>query len=191
MFMPVNNKGGKNPNYPSPAAAQSLTELAEAGLAVANAIAPVNAVPYVGPDGGHIGSLTEAAIGMVKAIGRVADGLESIASELCKNPDEQPNTPPATPPATKSNATGTPLRTCTFVEASAVFAGCTLAWQAFAAAEPDYSWGNNVRSLVSPDGLSASLEEVDASLLQVRTEVATVIARLKVMDPSLLIDLEN
>ena len=79
--------------------------------------------------------------------------------------------------------------TCEFVQASDVFKECHHAMEAFAESDPPCSWGENNRSLVTPEVIINALKEIDAE--DVQDEVDTVLERLKALPTDLYIDLEN
>ena len=74
---------------------------------------------------------------------------------------------------------------CLFVCGSDVFQGCSEAWSEFSESDPDCSWGNNNRSLVSRDFLLTALEEVDAKNVEIVRE------RVERLPVAVYIDLEN
>jgi hypothetical protein len=74
---------------------------------------------------------------------------------------------------------------CLFVCGSDVFRGCRETWLAFSESDPDCSWGNNNRSLVSRDFLLTALDEVDAKGVEVVRE------RIERLPVEVYIDLEN
>ena len=51
-----------------------------AGKSIAHAITPLDAMPFPTEDGGQIGSLTEAAIGISKSLMEVALALDRLAT---------------------------------------------------------------------------------------------------------------
>lgn len=83
------------------------------------------------------------------------------------------------------------VQRCEFVEASDVFKDCQEAWTCFADSEPDCSWGNNNRTMVTPNTIIESLEEAhfeDEPNLE--KEIDVVIKRLKELG-QMYVDLEN
>lgn len=80
------------------------------------------------------------------------------------------------------------VKTCSFVEASDVFANHRLAWDAFAGAEPDCCWGSNNRTLVLPTIIIDTFNDIDCDGIE--DEVASVIKRLESLGQT-YIDLEN
>lgn len=94
------------------------------------------------------------------------------------------------------------VETCTFVSASNVFDGLPLAWDLFANSDPDCTWGDNNRSMVTPDVIIDALagimdgnmdpaddeegEEISLETQQVRQ----VASRLRALAQT-YIDLEN
>ena len=79
-------------------------------------------------------------------------------------------------------------QTCVFVEASNVFKDLPLAWNCFSESEPDCSWGDNNRTMVTPDTIIDALENADCDGCE--DEVASVIERLKSLGET-YVDLEN
>lgn len=84
-----------------------------------------------------------------------------------------------------------PVLTCQFVESSEVFKDCHNAMEVFSECDPDCSWGNNNRTLVTPDTIINALEDAYIDEASVATEIDTVLARLRELDPTMYVDLEN
>lgn len=81
------------------------------------------------------------------------------------------------------------IKTCKFVEVSDVFAKHGLAWDVFVNSNPNCSWGDNNRSLVTPDVIIDALEDASCDGV-VRKQVNAVVERLKSLGQT-YIDLEN
>ena len=77
-----------------------------------------------------------------------------------------------------------PIQTCQYVEASYVFKDCPKAWDAFSNGD---TWGDNNRTLVTPDVILLVLDQSDDSE---HKEVKKVIKRLESLGQT-YIDLEN
>ena len=90
------------------------------------------------------------------------------------------------------------VKQCSFVESSEVFEGCPLALDAFANSEPACSWGDNDRSLVTPDVIRTAPEDAvslpdpadDEEPTEEQKQVAIVFGRLDSVGET-YIDLEN
>lgn len=84
-----------------------------------------------------------------------------------------------------------PIQTCQYVEASYVFKDCPLAWDVFSNGEPDCSWGDNNRTLVTPDLIFNLLDERSAENgKRAKAQIKTVLKRLVKLGQT-YIDLEN
>jgi len=79
------------------------------------------------------------------------------------------------------------VHTAKFVKASEVFANHRPVWDAFSESDPDFSWGNNNRTLASRDGLISALEGLDDDVPGVKV----MIDLLSTLDDETYIDLEN
>lgn len=77
------------------------------------------------------------------------------------------------------------IEKCLFVCSTEVFKGHDEVWNEFNDSDPDCSWGNNNRTLVSRDFLLTALEDIDAE------GVETVRDRLERLPAEVYIDLEN
>lgn len=82
-------------------------------------------------------------------------------------------------------------QTCQFVTASEVFKGYGLAWDVFINCEPRCTWGDNNRSLVTPDVVIDALEDSEPDAGKQEQQVAQVVERLKKIPEGVYIDLEN
>lgn len=91
---------------------------------------------------------------------------------------------------------------CRFVLASDLFAGCPMAMNAFANGDPDCSWGDNNRTMVTEDVIRRLLEDVvdipesdepldDEPLDDEQQQTKLVLERLKNIPDDCYIDLEN
>lgn len=88
-------------------------------------------------------------------------------------------------------------KTCNFIEVSSIFRlnnalmkPCTLAWDVFVNSDPKCTWGDNNRSLVTPDVIIDALENSDFDE-NAKDQVEEVLQRLKSIEPNIYIDLEN
>lgn len=82
-----------------------------------------------------------------------------------------------------------PVETCQYVESSKVFKDFPKAWDVFFNSEPDCSWGDNNRTLVSPSTIINALNGCDCEDDE-QVEVDNVIAILEGLGET-YIDLEN
>lgn len=80
--------------------------------------------------------------------------------------------------------------TCEFVEASEVFMGFGLAWDVFINGDPACTWGDNNRSMVTPDVIINALEESEYEEAEAK-QVEQVVQTLKSLPPDMYVDLEN
>jgi hypothetical protein len=83
------------------------------------------------------------------------------------------------------------IKTCQYVEASEIFKGYGLAWDVFINSDPDCSWGDNNRSLVSVDVIIDNLENTDFDSGNEQCQVEQVIKILKSIPLDVYVDLEN
>jgi hypothetical protein len=83
------------------------------------------------------------------------------------------------------------IKTCQYVEASEIFKGYGLAWDVFINSDPDCSWGDNNRSLVSVDVIIDNLENTDFDSGNEQRQVEQVIKILKSIPLDVYVDLEN
>lgn len=77
------------------------------------------------------------------------------------------------------------IEKCLFVCSTEVFKDHDEVWNEFNESDPDCSWGNNNRTLVSRDFLLTALEDIDAE------GVEAVRDRLESLPAEVYIDLEN
>ena len=82
-------------------------------------------------------------------------------------------------------------QTCQFVTASDLFKGYSRAWNLFVNCEPRCTWGDNNRSLVTPDVIIDALEDSDPDEGKEQKQVAQVVERLKGIPNDVYVDLEN
>lgn len=84
------------------------------------------------------------------------------------------------------------IETCQYVPASDVFKDCPKAWSIFIDSDPDCSWGNNNRTLVTKEVILLAIEnywyDEDEENEDGR---GTVADRLESLDESVYVDLEN
>jgi hypothetical protein len=83
------------------------------------------------------------------------------------------------------------IKTCRYVEASEIFKGFGLAMDVFINSDPDCSWGDNNRSMVTADVIINALEESDLNVGNEAKQVEQVIKILDSLEPDVYIDLEN
>jgi hypothetical protein len=81
-------------------------------------------------------------------------------------------------------------QTCEFVSVSDVFKGCKMAWNAFANSDPDCTWGDNNRSLVTPDVIYNQLDDYSADTKEEQRQISIVKKRLTKLGQT-YIDLES
>lgn len=62
--------------------AAAINAVAQAGTAIANALTPINALGLQTPNGGHVGSLTEAVVYAAENLGRIADAIQDLADAV-------------------------------------------------------------------------------------------------------------
>ena len=89
------------------------------------------------------------------------------------------------------------VKTCLFVEGTEVFKDCPNALVVFFESNPDCSWGDNNRTLVSPDVIIDSIESIvdlsepDNDEKSLDSQVRTVFERLDGLPENVYVDLEN
>jgi hypothetical protein len=89
------------------------------------------------------------------------------------------------------------VKSCQFVEATEVFKDCMKAWDIFCESNPDCSWGDNNRTMVSRDVIVNAIEsffdveDEDSDPNSTNAQVKKVFARLDNLDEHTYIDLEN
>lgn len=83
------------------------------------------------------------------------------------------------------------IKTCRYVQASEIFKGFGLAWDVFINSDPNCSWGDNNRSMVSADVIINALEESDLNVGNEAKQVEQVIKILDSLEPDVYVDLEN
>jgi hypothetical protein len=84
-------------------------------------------------------------------------------------------------------------QTCEFVSATDVFENCPLAWDVFSNSDPDCTWGDNNRSMVTPDVIYTQLDDIyddDDEQSEVARQVKLVKLRLHDLGQT-YIDLES
>lgn len=82
-------------------------------------------------------------------------------------------------------------QTCQFVSATEVFKGQDLAWDAFVNSNPNCTWGDNNRTLVTPDVIIDSLELTDFDAGDEENQINVALERLKKIPEGVYVDLEN
>jgi len=83
------------------------------------------------------------------------------------------------------------IKTCQFIEASEVFHGFGLAWDVFINSDPDCTWGDNNRSMVTADVIIDAMENSDTNVGNEQQQVEQVVQILKSLPQDTYIDLEN
>lgn len=83
------------------------------------------------------------------------------------------------------------IKTCQYVEASEVFKGFGLAWDVFINSDPQCSWGDNNRSMVTPDVIIDAMEESDLNEGNEQKQVEQVVKILRSLPQDMYVDLEN
>jgi hypothetical protein len=89
------------------------------------------------------------------------------------------------------------IKTCQYVEVSEVFKDFPSAWDLFCNSDPDCTWGDNNRTLVTKDVIINALENVvddyedDDYEDETGTEVKKVFDMLDQLEESVYVDLEN
>jgi hypothetical protein len=83
------------------------------------------------------------------------------------------------------------IKTCQYVEASEVFKGYGLAWDVFINSEPNCTWGDNNRSLVTPDVIIDAMENSDLNVGPEQRQVEQVVKILESLPQDMYVDLEN
>lgn len=83
------------------------------------------------------------------------------------------------------------IQTCKFVTASEVFKGFGLAWDVFINSDPNCSWGDNNRSMVTPDVIIDAMELSDLNVGNEERQVEQVAKILRELPEGVYIDLEN
>ena len=82
------------------------------------------------------------------------------------------------------------IQTCKYVSASEIFKDLGLAWDVFINSDPQCTWGDNNRSLVTGDVIINALEQSDIDAKQ-GLQVARVCKRLDSLEPEVYVDLES
>jgi hypothetical protein len=83
------------------------------------------------------------------------------------------------------------IQTCKFVGASEIFDGLGLAWDVFINSDPDCTWGDNNRSMVTADVIVDALELSDIDEGEQERQVNAVLERLKEIPQDVYVDLES
>lgn len=89
------------------------------------------------------------------------------------------------------------IKSCNFVEASEVFKDCIKAWDLFSESNPDCTWGDNNRTLVTKDVIINAIENVididdeDNEPASCSFQVKKLFGRLDELPEYTYIDLEN
>lgn len=81
------------------------------------------------------------------------------------------------------------IKSCKFVEASQIFKDCQKAWDIFVEGEPNCTWGDNNRSLVTPDVILNFFDYTDCEEDELQ-QVEVVKNRLGSLENT-YVDLEN
>lgn len=86
------------------------------------------------------------------------------------------------------------IRTCKFIDASDLFSDSVKAWNVFANSDPDCSWGDNNRTMVSPKTIIDVLEDSEESSDDIQLIIdkcKAIIEFSKPLNEPVYIDLEN
>ena len=83
------------------------------------------------------------------------------------------------------------IKTCSFIDASDLFEECPDAWQIFMDSDPPVSWGDANRTLVSPEFMTFVLEDCFSDDNQIARQIDLVLNKVKNLDFTTYIDLEN
>ena len=81
--------------------------------------------------------------------------------------------------------------TCEFVEVSEIFMGSSLAWDIFVNSDPNCTWGENNRSMVTTDVILDALENSEPNEGDESKQVEHVVKILKSLPHDMYVDLEN
>jgi hypothetical protein len=83
------------------------------------------------------------------------------------------------------------IKTCKYVEASEIFKDYGLAWDVFVNSDPDCTWGDNNRSLVTADVIVDVLENSEMNVGAEENHVRMVVERLRELPDDVYVDLET
>ena len=83
------------------------------------------------------------------------------------------------------------IKTCSFIDASDLFIGCPDAWQVFMDSDTPVSWGDASRTMVSPEFMTFMLEDCFSDDNQIARQIDLVLNKVKNLDFTTYIDLEN
>lgn len=83
------------------------------------------------------------------------------------------------------------IQTCKFVSASEIFKDLGLAWDVFINSDPQCTWGDNNRSLVTADVIYDAIEQSDLNEGNEERQVNLVLEKLKEIPQDVYVDLES
>lgn len=83
------------------------------------------------------------------------------------------------------------IKTCSFIEASDIFAECPDAWKLFLDSDPPVTWGDANRTMVSTDSMTFMLEDCFSDDNQIAQQIDLALRRVKTLHYDIYIDLEN
>jgi hypothetical protein len=83
------------------------------------------------------------------------------------------------------------IQTCKFVSASEIFKGLDRAWDVFINSDPQCTWGDNNRSLVTADVIVDAIEQSDIDEGEQDRQVNAVLEKLKEIPQDVYVDLES
>jgi hypothetical protein len=83
------------------------------------------------------------------------------------------------------------IQTCKYVNGTEIFEGLGLAWIVFINSDPNCTWGDNNRSMVTADVIYDALEQSDLNVGNEERQVNLVLGRLKEVPEGVYVDLEN
>lgn len=82
------------------------------------------------------------------------------------------------------------IKTCRYVGASEIFKGLDLAWEVFCNSDPDCTWGDNNRSLVTADVIIDAIEASDMNDKE-SSQAKKAFERLDSLEDDIYVDLES
>jgi len=83
------------------------------------------------------------------------------------------------------------IQACKYINATEIFEGLGLAWDVFINSDPNCTWGDNNRSMVTADVIYDALELSDLNVGSEERQVNLALERLKEVPQDVYIDLEN
>ena len=80
------------------------------------------------------------------------------------------------------------IQSCKFVSCSDLFKGLTELWEDFASSDPDFSWGNNNRTMIDPLAITGHMSNVG---LDAHLQFKTLCKRINELPRSVYVDMES